>query len=207
MERAVLVVRRAEIAQAGVRLAREPLLERAVMPRLADARLAREQHDLTLAAPGSLPAPEQQLDLLLAPDQRRLRRPSAAPRTGSRRRSRRTTRQACTGSAKPFTSTAAEIRVLEETAGQPARGLRRSRPRSGSARACSRAARFGVSPTTACSCAAPDADQIADHDQPGGDADPDLQRLARGTARCPTASTSASPARTARSASSSCACG
>jgi hypothetical protein len=45
----------------------------------------------------------------------------------------------------------------------------------GSASACSRAARFGVSPTTDCSCAEPSPDQIADHHQPGGDADTRLE--------------------------------
>ena len=48
----------------------------------------------------------------------------------------------------------------------------------GSAIACRRAARFGVSPTTPRSCASPDADEVADHDEPGGDADPHLQRRA-----------------------------
>ena len=50
------------------------------------------------------------------------------------------------------------------------------------------------------------ADQIADHHQPGGDADAHLQRVPA-LRSSPTASTSARPARTACSASSSCACG
>ena len=64
---------------------------------------------------------------------------------------------------------------------------------SGSASACSRAARFGVSPTTACSCAAPCADQIADHDQAGGDADPHLQRRRRPASSFATASIKRQP--------------
>ena len=48
----------------------------------------------------------------------------------------------------------------------------------GAARLCRRAARFGVSPVTISSCAA-HADQIADHDETGGDADAHLQRLAQ----------------------------
>ena len=100
----------------------------------------------------------------------------------------------------------AEIGELEEPADQPACCLAMTTP-PGSARACSRAARFGVSPTTVSSRAAPCADQLADHDQPGGDADPRRERLVCGIASPPTASVSASPARTARSASSSCACG
>ena len=42
----------------------------------------------------------------------------------------------------------------------------------GSASACSRAARFGVSPTTARSLASPRPDQVADHDGAGCDPDP-----------------------------------
>src|SRR6202030_1459981 len=71
MERAVLVVRRAEIAQPGVRLAFEALAQRRAQPRFADARLARQQYDLPLTRIGALPAAQQQVQLLLAPDQRR----------------------------------------------------------------------------------------------------------------------------------------
>ena len=49
-------------------------------------------------------------------------------------------------------------------------------------------------------------DQIADHHQPGGDADAGLQRSA-GLQTCPPLRSTSSPARTARSASSSWACG
>jgi hypothetical protein len=46
----------------------------------------------------------------------------------------------------------------------------------GSAKACNRAARFGVSPTTACSCLrGAFADQVTHHDEPGGDADANLE--------------------------------
>ena len=111
MQCAVLVVRRAEVAQANVRLARDPLLQRSGETRLADARLARKQNNLTLAALGSLPAPEQQFDLLLAPDQRRLPPEgcSASKRFSTALSPK--TRQARTGSAKPFTSTAPRSRI------------------------------------------------------------------------------------------------
>jgi hypothetical protein len=46
---------------------------------------------------------------------------------------------------------------------------------SGSAKARKRAARFGVSPTTDCSCADPSPIQIADDHQPGGDPDTRLK--------------------------------
>ena len=50
-------------------------------------------------------------------------------------------------------------------------------------------------------------DQIADDDQPGRDPDTGLQGQPGDVSSFGTASTSASPARTARSASCSCACG
>jgi len=46
---------------------------------------------------------------------------------------------------------------------------------SGSARACSRAARFGVSPTTDCSFAEPSPIRSPNDHQPGGDADARLE--------------------------------
>jgi hypothetical protein len=48
----------------------------------------------------------------------------------------------------------------------------------GSANACSRAARFGVSPTTPRSRAPPSPIRFADNYQPGGDPDPRRQRRA-----------------------------
>ena len=78
----------------------------------------------------------------------------------------------------------------------------------GAASACRRAARFGVSPTTASSRAAPFANQLADHDQTGRDADPRCQRRPQASSSLrPAPSAIASPALTARSASSSCASG
>ena len=50
---------------------------------------------------------------------------------------------------------------------------------SGSAIDCSRAARFGVSPTTPRSCASPDPMRSPDDDQPGRDADPHVQGRTR----------------------------
>src|SRR5262249_48602099 len=67
---AVLVMRRAEVAQARVRLACDPLLEGGGQARLADARLARNQNDAPAAALGLLPSAGQQLELLPAADKR-----------------------------------------------------------------------------------------------------------------------------------------
>src|ERR1700738_2902587 len=88
VECAVLVVRRAEIAQPGMRLAFDVPGKCRRQPRLADARLAGNQHYPSFAAFCLLPAPPQQLDFLVAPDERRLPRPQA--RTGLSRRFRPT---------------------------------------------------------------------------------------------------------------------
>src|SRR6516225_9037050 len=74
IERAVLMMRRAEIAQAGVGLGSDVLGKCRREPRLADARLARDQHHPSFAALSLLPAADKQLDFLVAPDEWRLPR-------------------------------------------------------------------------------------------------------------------------------------
>jgi hypothetical protein len=59
-----------KIAQARVRLAAQPFHNRLRDSRLADARFARYQHDAAIAAFRLLPEAHQQLDLLVAADQR-----------------------------------------------------------------------------------------------------------------------------------------
>ena len=75
----------------------------------------------------------------------------------------------------------------------------------GAAKPCSRAARFGVWPTTPRSCAAPSPIRSPTTASPV--AMPSRMRKSSRAGNRPTASITASPARTARSASSSCACG
>src|ERR1700722_3085949 len=67
------MVRRAEILQAFIRFATEPLLERRNQARLSDAWLAGEQHKLAFTLFCLPPTPEQQLELLVAADERRHR--------------------------------------------------------------------------------------------------------------------------------------
>ena len=83
IERAVGVLRRAEIAQARMRLAGEALQQRGRQPRFADARLAGEQHDLALARLRLGPAPQQAVRILLPARRARSGRSRAAPRSGS----------------------------------------------------------------------------------------------------------------------------
>ena len=82
VERAVRMVGRAEIAKTSMRLALEPRQQGFGNTRLADAGLAREQHDPPLAELGLIPAAQQQIDLLLPANEWRQRARRAAPRTG-----------------------------------------------------------------------------------------------------------------------------
>jgi len=67
-QRAVLVVRRTEIAQPEMRLAAEPLFQRRCNARLANAGLAGDQHELAVAGLGARPAEQKQVDLIVAAD-------------------------------------------------------------------------------------------------------------------------------------------
>src|SRR6266404_4749995 len=68
-KRAVLVVRRAETAQADVWIIAQPLQYGLGEARFANAGLTRYQHDRAVAAFYLLPAAHQQLDLLIAAEQ------------------------------------------------------------------------------------------------------------------------------------------
>ena len=110
MERAVGVMRRAEVAQAEMRLAGNAFEQRRGQARLADAGLAGEQDDAALAAlapaaSGAAAARAPRRGRAAAP-----RRPHAGPRSGFPRRSRPMTCHACTGSAKPLSVTAPRSR-------------------------------------------------------------------------------------------------
>ena len=86
IERAVRVLRRAEIARARVRLGRKAFHERSGQPRFADAGLAGEQHHLAFAAPCRGPAPRQQLDLFVRVRPAPSGHPHARHRSGFRPR-------------------------------------------------------------------------------------------------------------------------
>src|SRR3954447_3889431 len=74
IERAVLVVRQAEIAQAGMGLGFNVRRDRSRKPRLTDARLAADQHHTSFSSFHLSPATEKQFDLLLSPNERHLSR-------------------------------------------------------------------------------------------------------------------------------------
>src|SRR6266516_4496993 len=108
------------------------------------------------------------------------------PRTDSRRRSHRA-RHARTGAVKPFAATAPRSSYSNRP---PVKRcvLCAITTAPGSARAWRRAARFGVSPTTACSCAAPA--PMRSPTTTGPVAMPMRTRSRSGAESCSTASTS-----------------
>jgi hypothetical protein len=172
-QRAVLVMGRAEIAQAEMRLGVEALLQCRRDARLAEAGFAGDHHDLAVTSLSARPAAQQQIDFLVAADQRRQRRSpqclepaldGARPQYPPRRHRR--------GNALHFDG--AEIAVLEEITDQPpCAGGDDDRARLGQ----------GLQPGGEVGRLADDrlllrrslADQIADDHQPGGDADARLQ--------------------------------
>ena len=68
VKRAVGVLRRAEVAQARVRLGSEAFQQRGRQSRLADAGFTREQHHLAFAGLCLRPAPQQQFKFFFTPD-------------------------------------------------------------------------------------------------------------------------------------------
>ena len=167
------MIGRAEIAQAEMWLGVKALRQCRDYARLADAGLAGDQHDLAVARLGARPAPQQQLDLLVATDQRAQRRSAQRlepARDGARpqhlpSRHRR-------GDALELDH--AEIAVVEEIADQPARGCGDDdRIRLGERLQTSgevwRLANYRLFLRRTF------ADQIADDHQPGGDPDARLE--------------------------------
>ena len=83
MQRRVLQKLRAAPFDPGVRRLAQPGVKFLDQARLAQARLADDQHQLPVALPRPLPAPHQHGDFLVAADERR---EMALPRRGVRRR-------------------------------------------------------------------------------------------------------------------------
>src|SRR4029453_19613190 len=74
IERAVLMMRRAEVPQARMRLGSDVLGKCHREPRLADAGLPGDQHHPSFATLHLLPASDKQFDILLTTDKRRVSR-------------------------------------------------------------------------------------------------------------------------------------
>jgi hypothetical protein len=178
MERTVGMMWRAKIPQAEVRLAGNLFEQRRGQARLSDAGLAREQDDATLAALRLLPTSQQQLQLFVAAQQRRhaglmqcfeaaLRGAEAHDLPGLH----------CIGEA--LERQRAEVAVVEEPAGEAARGRcdhhrvrlgKRLQAGSEIERFTDNAVLLGHAVT----------DEVVHDDQPSGDANPDLRCDVRG---------------------------
>ena len=171
-QRAALNMRLAEIPQARLCLVLHALFERRGQARFADAGLAGEQHDPAFAAGDLLPAAKQKLHLLLAPDQRRqhgvAQRLKAAGDAAFAQDFPGADRL-----GEAFERGRRDRFIGEQVAGQP--------PRCGvDHRSVRRRGR--LQPSREVRCLADDvallrfagADQFADHDEAGGDADTDL---------------------------------
>src|SRR6516225_8946678 len=68
------MIGRTEIAQAELWRVTQPLRQCRGEARLAESRLARDQHDLAVPGLGARPTAQQQVDLFVAPNQRAQRR-------------------------------------------------------------------------------------------------------------------------------------
>src|SRR5262249_19717879 len=202
-KRAVGVVGRALVTQSRVRVTGDALGESRRKAGFADPRLARDQHNLPIALPGEALPFQQEIELVLAADEIGQTCLADRLKTASDTLS---TAHAATSSAIPLTScrprsrrrnrSPSSLRVEAATTIVP-----------GSAKSWRRAARFGVSPTTAPSRNASSRLRSPTTTKPL--AMP--MRTASGSpARVSSWATVAmisSPARTVRSASSSCARG
>ena len=117
---AILVIGRAEIAQMEISLGVKPLRQCRGEARFADAGFAGDQHDLAVACLGPRPAAQQQVDLLVAADQRAQCRSAqglepALDDAGTQHLPSRHRR------GDTFHLDGGKVAVLEESAEQPAR--------------------------------------------------------------------------------------
>ena len=159
----------------------DPLAERSQNARLADASLARQQGDLTLAVARVAPAGRG-----AAPPPR-----AHAPYEGWQKRCDRDASKAADvlRLAKDRPAGNRRVEAFQGLSVQAA-ATRTRRPGAaawtpaistvpGSASACNRAARLGVSPTTGLFLRRALSNKVADHDDPRGDADADLEIFIR----------------------------
>ena len=157
-----------------MRLLPEPLLERREQPRLADPRLAGEEHHPALAAPGLPPAPQQQVDLLLAADQRRQGR-GVERLEPARRRADAEDAVRADRRGEALGLDRAQVGALEQVADEPARGLG-DHDAAGLGQRLQPGGQVRGLADDRLLPGGPAAEQVADHDQPGRDADADPER-------------------------------
>jgi hypothetical protein len=168
------MVRGAEEAQPDVPLAGKPLHHGLGEARLANARLARHEYDLALPRFRLVPAPHEQRHLLVAADERRCCRAQRLEPALHHARAHHLVRVHAIGEA--LCLDAAEIAVLKQTAHQTAGGCidddgaRRRRGLQTSSEI-----RRLANNSLLLSCAR--SNEIADYNQPGANANADLERF------------------------------
>ncbi len=129
MERAVPVVRRAQVTPPGMRLRLEAIFQRGGEARLADALLAAEQDDASFALAYLAPTMQQKCKLFIAPEQRNLAAGAQNLATGAQRLEAAvggTLAQHDPGADRPriaFHLPAAVIAVIEQSTGQTLRAV------------------------------------------------------------------------------------
>ena len=173
IKRAVGMLRRAEIAQARVRLVGEAFQQRRRQSRFADAGLAGKENHLAFTALCSRPAPQQQFAFFFAANQRGQadcvqRLEAAFHRTRPQRR------PDAYRAGDALEVLGSEVLQLEQIAEQPSRALADDHH----VRLCDPLqARREVRRLAddAALLRFPRSDQVADHHQPGGNADAGLQ--------------------------------
>ena len=141
--------------------------------RLAETGFAADQHDLAVARLGARPTAQQQVDLLVAADEPAQCRPAHClePARDEARAQHAPDRHRL---GDTFDLDRAEIAVFEKVADQPARACGDDdRIRLG--QRLQTGGEVGCFPDYRLLLCRALADQVADHYQPGGDADPRLQ--------------------------------
>ena len=173
LQRAVAIVGQALVAERPVALAGEPFLECQDDPRLADAGLAGEDRDLALAVVARLlPALAQERDLLLAADHRR--QAGGAQRLEPADAARRDHAGQLDRTGEALELVLAQLLAVEQAADQTA-GPGADDDAAG---LCERLQAGGEVRRLAdhrLLLGAAVADQVADHHEPGRDADPGLE--------------------------------
>jgi hypothetical protein len=174
VEGTVLVMGRAEISETTVWLVFQPFPDRLSDARFADAGLARYQHDAAIATLRLVPAAQEQVDLLVATDERGA---GCAQRLEPALHRARTRHLVCLHPiSEALRLDAAKIAILEQTAQQTAGG-EIDGDRAGR-RPCLQTRRQVRRLTDHTAFLGfPRADEIANHDQAGANADSYLERL------------------------------
>jgi hypothetical protein len=182
MEGGAGVVGRALVAQPQMRFSFDMLADGSDDPRLADARLARQEHRLPLAVLDLLPAIEQQGDLLLAPDQQR--EPGRARLEPALDRSRPGDPPHRHRVGEALQHLRPEILEFERAADQPPR-RGSDQDRVGLRQRLQPGRQVGRLADDRLLLGGAFADKVADDHHSGGDADPRRQGLADGRAEPP----------------------